>query len=108
MTGEAALLGGAVDELHRLNPVERAAQEHRTLLAEDLAVDGHEVALLIVVHAEIAGQNNAATVGVFFPQSCISQEPKTAVSMHVKQLSFQPAEIRRVIHARFIPTAKFK
>jgi len=28
--------------------------------------------------------------------------------MHVKQLSCQPAIIRRVVHARFMTTAKFK
>src|SRR5439155_5161880 len=72
------------------------------------AVDGHEVALAIVVHAEVPSENDAAAIGVFLPQRSIAQDPETTVGMHVEQLSCDTAIIRRVGNARLIPTVQFK
>src|SRR5262245_57737916 len=67
-SSQASLLN-TLHELDRASAIERTAQEHRAaVLAEDLAVDRHEVALAIGIHAEIAGQHHAAAVGIFFPQ----------------------------------------
>ena len=75
------------------------------LLAKDFAVDRDEVALAVALHAKVPSQNDApASVGSLLPQRSITQDPETTVGMHVEKLSCQAAIIRRVGHARLIPT----
>lgn len=103
-----ALGYGAFGMSDGAHAIERAAQELRTVLADNLAMDRHEVALAKRCHGEVTSQDDAAAMRVFLRQGCITEKPKTPVGMHERELSRKPAIVRRMGHAKITPTGLLK
>src|SRR5579864_876077 len=97
-----------LDQVDLRGMVESASQRKARPIREDFALDADQVAIFIVGHVDVAGQDHRAAVTIFLRNRGITNYPDAPVGMHEKQLPRELAVIGGSRSLPLVPTGQIK